>query len=92
MNKDTYLNMQLSHYNQSANDWTIENKNPVVGAYQKHNEFKDYDTYLFDGIDTSNLKALEYGSGPGDAHKNWIWFQATKPLISIAQDDNIIDG
>ena len=64
-NKDTYLNMQLSHYNQRANDWSIDNRNPVVGSYQEHNDFKDYDTYLFDGIDTSNLKALDYGSGPG---------------------------
>ena len=34
-NKDTYLNMQLSHYNQRANDWSIDNRNPVVGSYQE---------------------------------------------------------
>jgi SAM-dependent methyltransferase len=63
--KEDYLNMQRSHYESAAAAWSVVDKNPVVGSYHEHNNFTDYDEYLFPKIDTSNLIALEYGCGPG---------------------------
>jgi SAM-dependent methyltransferase len=63
--KEDYLNMQKGHYESAAAAWSVVDKNPVVGSYQEHNNFADYDEYLFPKIDTSNLIALEYGCGPG---------------------------
>lgn len=62
--KQTYLDMQKQFYNNEAQGWSLENKNPVVGSYDQHNQWEDYDKYLFKDFDTSNLIALEYGCGP----------------------------
>jgi SAM-dependent methyltransferase len=62
---ETYLAMQKDHYHKEANRWTLENKNPVVGGYEKHNNWKDYDEYLFKDFKTDGLIALDYGTGPG---------------------------
>jgi len=63
--KDRYLEMQRAQYNWDASRWSLENKEPVVGSYELHNKFEDYDVYLFKGINTTNMVALEYGCGPG---------------------------
>jgi len=60
-----YLDMQRSNYDQDASNWSTTNKNPVVGTYNEHNLFSDYDNFLFKDFDTSGLIALEYGCGPG---------------------------
>jgi ubiquinone/menaquinone biosynthesis C-methylase UbiE len=52
-------------YDREASTWSLQNRNPVVGSYDAHNEWKDYDTYLFKDFDTQNLTCLEYGCGPG---------------------------
>jgi ubiquinone/menaquinone biosynthesis C-methylase UbiE len=64
-NIDKYLNMQKSFYNNESNSWDIHNPDPVVGSYHEHNAWTDYDVYLFKDFETLNLKALEYGCGPG---------------------------
>jgi SAM-dependent methyltransferase len=80
MNKESYLKMQREVYDADASLWTLENRNPVVGSYDEHNLFEDYDTYLFKGIDTSAMHALEYGCGPG------------RNMIRFAKRFNKIDG
>jgi SAM-dependent methyltransferase len=65
MDLESYLNMQKNFYEQDASTWTLDNRNPVVGCYDKHNDWSDYDEYLFKEFDTSGLVALEYGCGPG---------------------------
>jgi len=65
MDLESYLNMQKNFYEQDASIWTLDNRNPVVGCYDKHNDWSDYDEYLFKEFDTSGLVALEYGCGPG---------------------------
>jgi SAM-dependent methyltransferase len=60
-----YLKMQLDFYDNEAKLWSLDNKNPVVGGYDTHNSFTDYDEYLFKDFDTTNKIALEYGCGPG---------------------------
>lgn len=60
-----YLEMQKNFYNREASKWSFENRDYVVGSYDNHNRFADYDKYLFPQIDTSNMVAIEYGCGPG---------------------------
>ncbi len=64
-NKYDYLKMQNDYYNEYAEKWSLEFRDPVVGSYDAHNAWGDYDNYLFKDFDTSGLKALEYGCGPG---------------------------
>ena len=64
-NKQDYLNMQNKYYDQYAAVWSLQFKDPVVGSYDAHNDWEDYDTYLFKNFDTTNMIALDYGCGPG---------------------------
>jgi len=64
-NKQDYLNMQNRYYDQYAAIWSLQSKDPVVGSYDAHNDWKDYDTYLFKDFDTTDMIALDYGCGPG---------------------------
>ena|SRR3990167_5445481 len=60
-----YVNMQLCHYEPQANLWSINDKNHVVGSFEEHNNWIDYN-YLF--LDIPNLeykKCLDFGCGPG---------------------------
>lgn len=63
--KNDYLSMQKSFYELHASNWSLSNRNPVVGTYDKHNEWSDYDTHLFKDFKTFDKVALEYGCGPG---------------------------
>lgn len=73
---NNYLNMQKDYYEEEANKWTLQNKNPVVGGYHKHNVWEDYDNYLFKNFDTADLIALDYGTGPGrNIIKFWNRFE-----------------
>lgn len=62
---EKYLRMQQDFYEQEAAKWSCGNRDPVVGNYDKHNAWKDYDQFLFKDFDTNGLVALEYGCGPG---------------------------
>ncbi len=59
-----FTEMQQAFYSNEAGKWSIDNRDPVVGSFDAHNAWKDYDL-LFDGIDTSEMLALDYGCGPG---------------------------
>lgn len=63
--KDDYLAMQHSYYDEYASQWSLSFRDPVVGSYDAHNAWPDYDQYLFKDFDTTNMVALEYGCGPG---------------------------
>jgi ubiquinone/menaquinone biosynthesis C-methylase UbiE len=63
MNK--YSKMQESEYEHLANYWSIDSRDAVVGSFDQHNAWSDYDEFLFKGIETENLSALEFGCGPG---------------------------
>jgi len=65
MSQSEYLNMQFAHYEREASRWNLNNKNPVVGGYEKHNNWNDYDVFLFKDFKTDELVALDYGTGPG---------------------------
>ena len=64
-NKKDYLDMQNSYYDEYASKWSLDSRDPVVGSYDAHNNWSDYDNFLFKDFDTNGLIALEYGCGPG---------------------------
>jgi ubiquinone/menaquinone biosynthesis C-methylase UbiE len=64
-NKNDYLTMQNSYYDEYASQWSLDFRDPVVGSYDAHNNWSDYDEFLFKDFDTKGLVALEYGCGPG---------------------------
>lgn len=64
-NKQDYLNMQNKYYDKYAAIWSLQFKDPVVGSYDAHNDWEDYNTYLFKDFDTTDMIALDYGCGPG---------------------------
>jgi len=72
MNELDYLKMQKDQYEHEASRWSLDNRDPVVGSYDAHNAWADYDTYLFKGFETKDKIALEYGCGPG---RNLIRFK-----------------
>jgi ubiquinone/menaquinone biosynthesis C-methylase UbiE len=63
--KNDYLSMQNSYYDEYASKWSLDFRDPVVGSYDAHNNWPDYDTYLFKDFNTKGKVALEYGCGPG---------------------------
>lgn len=63
--KNKYTAMQRWQYDQEASNWSPDCRDPVVGAFDAHNEWEDYDNFLFKGIDTTDKMALDFGCGPG---------------------------
>ena len=64
MNK--YSERQKSYYEGDATNWSIDNRDPVVGGFDLHNNWEDYDTYLFkDIIKLKSKIGLDFGCGPG---------------------------
>jgi ubiquinone/menaquinone biosynthesis C-methylase UbiE len=63
--KNKYTQMQLNQYDDLANSWSIENRDPVVGSFDAHNEWADYEN-LFTQIDNPTEKiGLDFACGPG---------------------------
>lgn len=62
---NNYTNMQQRHYDEQASIWSPSNRDPVVGTFDGHNLWKDYDDFLFKNIETSEKTALDFGCGPG---------------------------
>ena len=63
--KKDYLKMQNDYYDEYASKWSLSFRDPVVGSYDAHNDWSDYDEYLFKDFDTTGMIALDYGCGPG---------------------------
>ncbi len=59
-----YTKMQKVFYESEAKRWTPESRDPVVGTFDAHNTWADYEI-LFEGIETKGMKALDFGCGPG---------------------------
>lgn len=70
-----YLRTNHDFWDGLAQKWSLSNKNHVVGWYNEHNAFTDYDTVLFDGLETKGKVILEYGCGPA---RNIIKFSDPK--------------
>jgi len=60
-----YTAMQKNQYENEARSWSLSNLNPVVGSFNAHNNWSDYD-FLFKDIDNcENKTVLDFGCGPG---------------------------
>lgn len=58
--------MQKLQYETEAFFWNLDNREPVVGSFDAHNQWKDYDEFLFKDIDyNKNTNVLDFGCGPG---------------------------
>ena len=61
-----YTAMQKQSYQNAASIWNIHNLDPVVGSFIAHNNWEDYDTFLFKDFENLNTKSvLDFGCGPG---------------------------
>lgn len=61
-----FLKRQQEFWGNIAKGWSLQNPNPVVGWWNEHQNFPEYDTVLFRDIPlTGNEIVLEYGCGPG---------------------------
>ena len=57
--------MQKEYYDRDSSFWTVENRDPVVGAFDAHNAWDGYNN-LFVGIkDLQNKVCLDFGCGVG---------------------------
>ena len=64
MNKYTY--MQKSQYEIDASHWSVENRDPIVGGFDLHNNWTDYEEFLFKDIPNLETKiGIDFGCGPG---------------------------
>ena len=62
-----YTKMQQSQYDCDAGLWTTEHRDPVVGTFDLHNAWTDYE-YLFSSIPKETwpeLDVLDFATGPG---------------------------
>lgn len=83
MNMDSnnkYSQMQQKQYDHEASVWTPDYRDPVVGSFDKHNVWEDYDNFLFKDIPTNGKIALDFGCGPG------------RNIVKFANRFNRIDG
>ncbi len=57
--ENKYTQMQLNLYNGLASQWSEENREPVVGSFDRHNGWNDYEN-LFNRLENqSELIGLE---------------------------------
>jgi SAM-dependent methyltransferase len=66
MNSDNkYTQMQLDVYNRLASVWSLENRDPVVGSFDAHNSWTDYEFLFKDFVNQKELIGLDFACGPG---------------------------
>jgi ubiquinone/menaquinone biosynthesis C-methylase UbiE len=57
--------MQLNLYNGLASQWSEENREPVVGSFDRHNDWNDYENLFIRLKNQSELIGLDFACGPG---------------------------
>jgi ubiquinone/menaquinone biosynthesis C-methylase UbiE len=63
--ENKYTQMQLNQYNGLASLWSEYDREPVVGSFDAHNNWSDYEI-LFERIENQNEKiGLDFACGPG---------------------------
>jgi ubiquinone/menaquinone biosynthesis C-methylase UbiE len=81
LNEDNkYTIMQKKFYKWNSESWNINNRDPVVGSFDNHNNWEDYE-FLFKDIENcENKTVLDFGCGPG------------RNLVKYSNKFNRIDG
>jgi ubiquinone/menaquinone biosynthesis C-methylase UbiE len=64
-NDNKYTQMQLNLYNGLASQWSEENREPVVGSFDRHNDWNDYENLFIRLKNQSELIGLDFACGPG---------------------------
>ena len=66
INKENkYTQMQLNLYNGLASEWSEVNRDPVVGSFDGHNDWNDYENLFSRLGNQSKLIGLDFACGPG---------------------------
>lgn len=61
----TYAAMQAQQYDAEASRWSPEYRDPVVGSFDAHNAWADYE-HLFRHLqEPAPIRVLDFGCGPG---------------------------
>jgi SAM-dependent methyltransferase len=79
-NKNKYTQMQLNQYNALASGWSEQNRDPVVGSFDAHNNWPDYEL-LFERINNQSQQiGLDFACGP------------VRNLVKYSRRFKILDG
>ena len=66
INKENkYTQLQVEIYDNLASKWTEENRDPVVGSFDAHNNWTDYELLFRNIKNQSELIGLDFACGPG---------------------------
>jgi len=72
VSNEQFLKRQSDFWDNISQSWSLQNKNPVVGWYNEHMAFPEYDLVLFRDLPlTGNEIVLEYGCGPARNIIKW---------------------
>jgi len=80
MQNNIYTEMQKNQYENDAANWALDNRDPVVGSFDAHNQWDDYELLFKDISNTENKVMLDFGCGPG------------RNLVKYSDKFNRIDG
>lgn len=85
MEKNEYTKMQQQWYDWESELWTVDAREPVVGGFDMHNNWADYDEFLFKDIITEDKVMIDFACGPGrNIVKFWNKFKRIDG-VDIAQ-------
>jgi ubiquinone/menaquinone biosynthesis C-methylase UbiE len=60
-----YTKMQLNQYNSLAGSWSEQDRDWVVGSFDAHNNWADYENLFKDFKNKSQMIGLDFACGPG---------------------------
>jgi ubiquinone/menaquinone biosynthesis C-methylase UbiE len=60
-----YTKMQVDLYDHLASRWSEQNRDPVVGSFDGHNNWPDYELLFTNIKNQSELVGLDFACGPG---------------------------
>jgi ubiquinone/menaquinone biosynthesis C-methylase UbiE len=60
-----YTKMQLNQYNSLASSWSEQDRDWVVGSFDAHNNWVDYENLFKDFENKSQMIGLDFACGPG---------------------------
>ncbi len=60
-----YAAMQSAQYEQEASRWAPDHRDPVVGSFDAHNAWPDYEHLFRHVTDPAQTCVLDFGCGPG---------------------------
>lgn len=60
-----YTQMQVNQYNALASGWSESNRDPVVGSFDGHNNWPDYENLFINLENQSELIGIDWACGPG---------------------------